>query len=64
VRLADELYDTCDVSSPLWAALADRYGDDQLLELVVTAGWYRLISGVINAVRIEGESWAARFPSG
>jgi 4-carboxymuconolactone decarboxylase len=62
VRLADELYDTCEVSAPLWAALAERYADDQLLEMVITAGWYRLISGVINAVQIEREDWAARFP--
>jgi 4-carboxymuconolactone decarboxylase len=63
VRLADELHDTCGVSEPLWTALADRYPDDQLLELVITAGWYRLLSYVINAARVEREPWAARFPS-
>jgi alkylhydroperoxidase family enzyme len=61
VRLSDELYDTCTVSEALWAALAERYRDDQLLELVITAGWYRLIAGVINAVGIDLEPWAARF---
>ena len=63
IRLADELHDTCEVSDPLWAALAERFSDDQLLELVITAGWYRLISYVINAARIELEPWAARFPA-
>jgi 4-carboxymuconolactone decarboxylase len=63
VRLADELHDTCDVSDPLWSALADRYSDDQLLELVITAGWYRLLSYLINAARVQREPWAARFPS-
>ncbi|HTX11457.1 MAG TPA: carboxymuconolactone decarboxylase family protein [Solirubrobacteraceae bacterium] len=63
VRLVDELHDTCAVSSPLWSALADRYADDQLLELVITAGWYRLLSGVINAAGIQLELWAARFPA-
>ena len=38
--------------------------DDQLLELLITAGWYRLLSSVINAARIEREPWAARFPKG
>ncbi|MFL5885818.1 MAG: carboxymuconolactone decarboxylase family protein [Thermoleophilaceae bacterium] len=64
VRLADELHDTCEVSDDLWAALAQRYSDDQLLELVITAGWYQLVSYVINAARIEREPWAARFPAG
>jgi 4-carboxymuconolactone decarboxylase len=63
VRLADELYDCADVSEELWTALAERFRDDQILELVITAGWYRLISGVINVARVELESWAARFPA-
>jgi 4-carboxymuconolactone decarboxylase len=62
IRLADELYDTDTVSDELWAALTERYRDDQLLELIVTAGWYRLLSYVINAARIELEPWAARLP--
>lgn len=63
VRLVDELHDTCTVSSSLWSALAERYADDQLLELVIIAGWYRLLSGVIRAVGIQLEPWAARFPA-
>jgi 4-carboxymuconolactone decarboxylase len=64
VRLADELHDTCTVSDGLWAELAERFSDDQLLELVITAGWYRLLSYVINAAGVEREPWAARFPEG
>jgi alkylhydroperoxidase family enzyme len=63
IRLADELHDTCTVSAQLWTALAQRYSDVQLLELLIVAGWYRLLSGVINAVGIEPEPWAARFPA-
>jgi 4-carboxymuconolactone decarboxylase len=63
IRLADELHDTCKVSDPLWAELAERFSEDQLLELVITAGWYRLLSYVINAAGIEHEPWAARFPA-
>jgi 4-carboxymuconolactone decarboxylase len=61
IRLADELHDTCAVSDGLWSELSRRYADDQLLELVILAGWYRLLSGVINAARIELEPWARRF---
>jgi 4-carboxymuconolactone decarboxylase len=62
IRLVDELHDTNTVSDELWAELAERFSDDQLLEVVITAGWYRLLSYVINAARIELEPWAARFP--
>lgn len=61
IRLADELHDSCGVSDALWAELRERYSDDQLLELVIIAGWYWLISCVINAAAIQPEPWAARF---
>jgi 4-carboxymuconolactone decarboxylase len=62
IGLADELHDTCTISAALWSELAERYSDDQLLELLIVAGWYRLLAGVINSVGIELEPWAARFP--
>jgi len=30
---------------------------------VIIAGWYRLLSYVINAAGVEQEPWAARFPA-
>ena len=63
IRLCDELHDTCGVSDSLWGELAARFRSDQLLELVITAGWYRLLSYVINAARVGLEPWAARFPA-
>jgi alkylhydroperoxidase family enzyme len=63
ITLVDELHDTAAVSDDLWARLAARYDEPTLLELVILAGWYRLIAGVINAVGIELEPWAARFPA-
>jgi 4-carboxymuconolactone decarboxylase len=62
IRLVDELHETCTVSAALWSELAARFSNDQLLELLIISGWYRLLSGVINAVGIEREEWAARFP--
>ena len=62
LALVDELHDTATVSDDLWSRLAERYDPPTLLELVILAGWYRLLSGVINAVGVELEPWAARFP--
>jgi alkylhydroperoxidase family enzyme len=62
IALVDDLHDSCLVSDALWALLSEHFAPDQLLELVITAGWYRLLSYVINAARIELEPWAARFP--
>jgi alkylhydroperoxidase family enzyme len=61
IRAVDELHDTNTISDELWTELTARFSDDQLLEIIVAAGWYRLLAYVINAARIELEPWAARF---
>ena len=63
IRLADELHETAMVSDGLWEQLARHHTEPQLLELIVTAGWYRTLAYVINAARVPVESWAARFPA-
>jgi 4-carboxymuconolactone decarboxylase len=60
--LADELHDTAGVSDAAFAELERHFGPEQILELVVTAGWYHTISFVINAARVQREPWAMRFP--
>lgn len=61
-RLADELHATSRVSDELFAILERQFSPAQILELVVTAGWYHTISFVIGAAGVEREEWAARFP--
>jgi 4-carboxymuconolactone decarboxylase len=61
VRAADELHANSSVSDELFAGLADHWRPDQILEIVILAGWYRLISLVVNAAAVELEPWAARF---
>jgi 4-carboxymuconolactone decarboxylase len=62
IAAADALYDSNGIPEALWSELSARFGDDQLLEIVIVAGWYRLISYVINVARVELEPWAERFP--
>jgi len=62
IAAADALFDGDAIPDELWAALARRLEDDQMLELVIVAGWYRLLSCVINAAQVELEPWAPRFP--
>lgn len=63
LALADELYETARLSDALWDELLETWTPEHLLELIVTAGWYRTLSYVINAARIQHEPWAARFPA-
>jgi alkylhydroperoxidase family enzyme len=61
-RLADKLHETADISDALFAELERHFDARQILELVVTSGWYHTISFVVNAARVQSEPWAARFP--
>jgi alkylhydroperoxidase family enzyme len=63
IELADALHDSARVSEQLWERLSVRYIDEQIIELLVTAGWYRLLSYVINGAAVELEPWAERFPA-
>lgn len=61
VQLVDELHETAHVSDALWAGLAERWTPEQLLELLLLAGWYHAISYLCNATRLPLEPWAARW---
>ena len=61
-RLADELHQTSTVSDELWQALTIQFEAPQILELLITAGFYHLIAYVCNGARVQPEEWAARFP--
>jgi alkylhydroperoxidase family enzyme len=64
LRLADELHTHSDVTQELFGELERHFSAAQILELVVTAGWYHAICYVINAARVQLEPWARRFPDG
>ena len=53
VRFADELCQTNDVSDTTWAPLAARFTDEQLIELTMLCGFYRLVAGTLNTLRVE-----------
>jgi alkylhydroperoxidase family enzyme len=62
-ELADQLHRTSTVADELWQALVAKFDTEQLIELLVTAGWYHVIGYVCNAAAVELESWGERFPS-
>jgi len=61
VALCDELHATSRINDELWSSLAAAFRPDQLVELVVLAGFYHTISFAVNAFGIPNESFAARF---
>lgn len=61
LRLADELHDTSSISETLWRELAAALSDEQILELILLAGFYRTVAYLTNGLKLPLESYAARF---
>ena len=62
LALCDALHRTAGVDDDLWHELAAVYRPDQQVELIALAGQYHMISYVTNALAIELEPDAPRFP--
>jgi alkylhydroperoxidase family enzyme len=63
IRLADELHDTSSISGALWADLSRAFSNEQILELILLAGFYHTVADLTNGLRLPLEVYAARFPS-
>lgn len=62
VALADDLCrDDC-VSDDTWAALTPRWSEAELVELLVVAGFYRLVSGFLNSAGVQLDAGVPGFP--
>ncbi len=62
LAMADELSaDDC-VRDATWAVLAARWSDAELVELLVVAGFYRLVSGFLNSAGVQLDDGVPGFP--
>ncbi|MEP1122974.1 MAG: carboxymuconolactone decarboxylase family protein [Ilumatobacter sp.] len=62
IALADDLHaDDC-VSDGTWASLDARWNDAELAELLVVAGFYRLVSGFLNSTGVQLDDGVPGFP--
>jgi len=63
IALADDLHaDDC-VTDETWSALASTWDDAQLVELLVVAGFYRLVSGFLNSTGVRLDDGVPGFPA-
>ena len=62
IALADDLHEDDCVTDATWVALAARWDDAQLIELLVVAGFYRLVSGFLNSTGVQLDAGIPGFP--
>lgn len=62
VRMADALHETTTIGDDLWTALAAEFSAEQILELILLAGFYRTVAYLTNGLTLPLEAYGARFP--
>jgi 4-carboxymuconolactone decarboxylase len=62
LRAADELYRDATVSERTWNTLAERFDSTMMMNVIVTASNYRMVSMALNALGVQIEPGNERFP--
>lgn len=63
LRAADELHGDAFIGDATWKQLGERYGTQQLMDVVFTIGQYQLVSMVLNTLGIQREAGVEGFPA-
>jgi len=61
IEAADALHDSAGIGETLWLRLAGLFSEEQLLDLLMLAGWYHAISFTANGARVACEDGSPRF---
>ena len=62
LRAADELHDDACLTEATYRAVAERYDEQQMLDLVFTVGQYHLVSMALNTFRVERDDGVTGMP--
>lgn len=63
LRLVDEICEYDRASGELAARLVERFGADELIELTLLIGFYRMLAGYLNTLEVNREDGVPGFPS-
>ena len=64
VRAVDELHQHSTVTDTTWERLRAHWSNAQLVELILSAGFYHMAAFFLNSMAVPLETGSARFPEG
>jgi alkylhydroperoxidase family enzyme len=64
LHLADELHEYVEVRRSTWAALEKAFARDELVELLLIAGFWRMASGFVKSAKIPLDAGVPSWPEG
>ena len=62
IRICDALQQTCSIDDALWDEARRTFPEHALIEILMLAGFYRMVSYLTNGMKLPFETWASRFP--
>jgi alkylhydroperoxidase family enzyme len=62
LHAADELHADSVIGDATWAALAERFDEQQLIEVCMVVGQYHLVAFTLNSLRVQGEGDLPALP--
>ncbi len=63
IRAVDELHADAFISDATWNALAKRYNQQQLMDVIATVGQYNLVSMFLNSFGVQLDKGVPGFPT-
>ncbi len=63
IEACDALHESCTLGDDIWTGLSGHFSEAAIIELLLLAGSYRMVSYLVNAFRLPPETYAARFPA-
>ncbi len=64
LRMADELLDNSEVSAETWTALQNAFSNEELVELLLVAGFWRMIAGYLKTAKVPLDADVPSWPEG
>lgn len=61
IAAADQLHERSMLDNELYLALASRFSEAEILDLMMLCGWYHAISFAANGAQVDREAGAPRF---
>ena len=64
LQLAEELHERAEVSRPTWALLKKAFSTEELVELLLTGGFWRMAAGFVKSAKIPLDDDVPSWPEG
>jgi alkylhydroperoxidase family enzyme len=64
IRMADELLDNSEVSPATWSILQKAFSNEELVELLLVAGFWRMIAGYLKTAQVPLDAGVPSWPEG